>query len=90
MQVQRTAELLKDTGAEVFVLGAGDADITEMKEMGSLPSNLHIFHKNHFKDYLENVDEVLNSLSVVMDLNRGVFFSFLISSLDKGLQLLTV
>uniref|UniRef100_UPI00358F6486 LOW QUALITY PROTEIN: collagen alpha-4(VI) chain-like n=1 Tax=Myxine glutinosa TaxID=7769 RepID=UPI00358F6486 len=84
-RVQRTAESLKDAGTEVFVVGAGDADITEMKEMGSLPSNLHVFYKNNFKDYLGNVDEVLDSLSTVIDLTRGLRLdvAFLIDSSDS-------
>ncbi|XP_067844647.1 collagen alpha-1(XII) chain [Heptranchias perlo] len=61
-EVKKPAFVLQEAGYSVFVVGVADIDVTELKNIGSKPSERHLFIVNDFDAFEKIQDEVITFL----------------------------
>ncbi|XP_048391729.1 collagen alpha-1(XII) chain isoform X1 [Stegostoma tigrinum] len=61
-EVKKPALLLQEAGYSVFVVGVADVDITELKNIGSKPSERHLFIVDDFDAFAKIQDELITFL----------------------------
>ncbi|XP_055495106.1 collagen alpha-1(XII) chain-like isoform X1 [Leucoraja erinacea] len=61
-EIKKPALVLQETGYSVFVVGVADIDINELKNIGSKPSERHLFLVNDFDAFEKIQDELITFL----------------------------